>query len=138
MCLFLILQFSSSYSIFCKLLITIVFTIIALGNTFFGVLNTITLKFLGEISYSTYLLHCIILFVIGYYVIGLENLKYYSKIEYLIKEIGELHHYKLLESLGEEITNKIKKEFDVKKILIKINKKNILPNTDFVGVILER
>ena len=62
----------------------------------------------------------------------------YSKIEYLIKEIGELHHYKLLESLGEEITNKIKKEFDVKKILIKINKKNILPNTDFVGVILER
>jgi peptidoglycan/LPS O-acetylase OafA/YrhL len=84
LCLFLILQFSSSYSIFCKLLITIVFTIIALGNTFFGVLNTITLKFLGEISYSTYLLHCIILFVIGYYVIGLENLKYYSKIEYCL------------------------------------------------------
>lgn len=62
----------------------------------------------------------------------------YSKIEHLIKEIGSLHKFKLLESLGEEIANKINKQFNVKKILLKINKKNILPDTDFVGVILER
>ena len=62
----------------------------------------------------------------------------YSKIESLIKEIGDLHQFKLLESLGEEIANKILNEFDVRKILLKISKKDILPDTDFVGVILER
>ena len=62
----------------------------------------------------------------------------YSEIERLIKKIGDLRCYKLLESLGEEISTEIKKKFNVKKILLKINKKNILPDTDFVGVILER
>ena len=62
----------------------------------------------------------------------------YAEIEHLIKKIGELHHYKLLESLGEEISTEIKKKFNVRKILLKISKKNILPDTDFVGVILER
>ena len=62
----------------------------------------------------------------------------YAEIEQLIKNIGDLHDYKLLESLGEEITTEIKKKFNVKKILLKINKKKILPDTDFVGVILER
>ena len=62
----------------------------------------------------------------------------YAEIENLIKEIGQSHNYKLLESLGEEITNDIKKKFNVKKILIKIKKKNNLPDTDFVGIILER
>jgi len=84
LCLLLIVQFNSSYSIICKLLITIVFTIIALGNTLFGILKNTTLKFLGEISYSTYLLHCIILFVTGYYIIGMENLQRFSKIEYCL------------------------------------------------------
>ncbi|WP_452599004.1 acyltransferase family protein [Pontimicrobium sp. MEBiC01747] len=83
-CFFLIIQFSSSYSIICKLLITIVFTIIALGNNLFGILKNTTLKFLGEISYSTYLLHCIILFVIGYYIIGLEKMKSFSENEYCL------------------------------------------------------
>ena len=62
----------------------------------------------------------------------------YAEIEHLIKNIGDIHHYKLLESLGEKITTEIKKKFNVKKILLKINKKKILPDTDFVGVILER
>jgi len=62
----------------------------------------------------------------------------YAEIEHLIKNIGDLHHYKLLESLGEEIATEIKKKFNVNKILLKINKKKILPDTDFVGVILER
>jgi len=62
----------------------------------------------------------------------------YSIIENLIKEIGAIYHFKLLESLGEKIADKIKKEFNVKRILLKISKENILPNTDYVGVILER
>ena len=62
----------------------------------------------------------------------------YAEIEHLIKKIGDLHHYKLLESLGEEIATEIKKKFNVRKILLKINKEKILPDTNFVGVILER
>jgi dihydroneopterin aldolase len=62
----------------------------------------------------------------------------YAEIEHLIKKIGCTHQYKLLESLGEEISTEIKKKFNVKRILLKIKKKNILLDTDFVGVILER
>ena len=62
----------------------------------------------------------------------------YAEIEHLIKKVGGSHHYKLLESLGEEISTEIKTKFNVKKILLKISKKNILPNTDSVGVVLER
>ncbi len=84
LCLILIVQFQNSYSILCKLIISIAFTIIALGNNIFGILKNVTFKFLGEISYSTYLLHCIILFVIGYYVIGMETIRSFSESEYCL------------------------------------------------------
>ncbi len=84
LCLILIVQFQNSYSILCKLIISIAFTIIALGNNIFGILKNVTFKFLGEISYSTYLLHCIILFVIGYYVIGMETMRSFSESEYCL------------------------------------------------------
>ena len=81
-CLFFIFQFDSSSNVVCKLLITIFFTIIALGNSLFGVLGNKTLKFLGEISYSTYLLHGIVIFVTIYYGVGLEEAKQLSPIEF--------------------------------------------------------
>lgn len=61
-----------------------IFTCIALGNTVFGILKLSVLKFLGEISYSTYLLHGIVLFVILYLMIGLENLTKYTNTEYCL------------------------------------------------------
>lgn len=61
-----------------------IFTMIALGNTIFGVLKSQVLKFLGEISYSTYLLHGIILFLVLYLVIGLENIKKYTDSQYCL------------------------------------------------------
>lgn len=67
-----------------KVFITIVFTYIALGNSLFGLLKSPTLKLLGDISYSTYLLHGIILFAVFYLGIGLEKTKQYSASEFCI------------------------------------------------------
>lgn len=79
-----IFQFHSSNSYLCKFFITISFTLIALGNDLFGLLKNTTFKLLGEISYSTYLLHGIIIFVTINYIYGLEETILLSKIEYCL------------------------------------------------------
>ncbi len=81
-CLFLIGKYTNVSSLFCLLLITIIFTAIALGNTLFGILSNATLRFLGDICYSTYLLHGIILFTVYYWGFGLENVKNLSSPAY--------------------------------------------------------
>ncbi len=80
----LIFQFHSSSNHLCKLFITISFTIIALGNNIFGLLKSNTLKLLGEISYSTYLLHGVIIFLTINYVYGLQDTKSLSQTEYCV------------------------------------------------------
>jgi peptidoglycan/LPS O-acetylase OafA/YrhL len=54
-------------------LLTIAFTIIAAGNSVFGVLTWSVSRFLGEFTYSIYLLHGLVLFWIFYFVIGLKR-----------------------------------------------------------------
>jgi len=83
-CLSLIPQFETSGAVLCKILIATVFTLIALGNSLFGVLKNSTLKFLGEMAYSTYLLHGMVLFSIFYFGIGIEKLKTYTAEEFCI------------------------------------------------------
>lgn len=64
------------------LISSMVFLFIARGNSFFGLFsNTLSRKF-GQITYSLYLIHGIILFVIFYGIIGLENAKKLTQIEY--------------------------------------------------------
>ncbi|MCX6147513.1 MAG: acyltransferase [Candidatus Kapabacteria bacterium] len=83
MSLALILFFRTSENIICKFLIIIVFNLIALGNNLFGILKSSILKFLGEICYSTYLIHGIVfLFVIIYFGFGFEKAKNLSTTEY--------------------------------------------------------
>ncbi len=83
-CLFLITQIKTSNYIVCETLISIVFTSIALGNNLFGILKNSTLKFLGEICYSTYLLHGIVLFTVLYFGFGFEKVKYFTETEYCV------------------------------------------------------
>ncbi|MEM5567051.1 acyltransferase [Psychroserpens sp. AS72] len=80
----LVFQFYSSNNYICKLFIIISFTLIALGNTFFGLLKNTTLKLLGEISYSTYLIHGVLLFVTVHYIYGLEQTKLLSQTDYCL------------------------------------------------------
>ncbi|MBP6456634.1 MAG: acyltransferase [Chitinophagaceae bacterium] len=84
LCLALILLFNTSNNYLCKLLIIIVFNLIAMGNNFFGVLKSSTLKFLGEISYSTYLIHGIIIFIVMYFYYNLEVAKNLSPTQFCI------------------------------------------------------
>jgi peptidoglycan/LPS O-acetylase OafA/YrhL len=57
---------------------------VALGNDMFGLLKNGTLKLLGEICYSTYLLHGIILFTILHFVLGQDHVKQFSPNKYCL------------------------------------------------------
>ncbi|WP_281632035.1 acyltransferase family protein [Flavobacterium luteolum] len=61
---------------------TIVFIIIASGNSFFGLLSSTFSRKFGQITYSIYLLHGILLFVIFYFVIGFEQAKDLTELEF--------------------------------------------------------
>lgn len=80
----LILFFKNPNNLICKTLILIIFNLIALGNNIFGILKSSILKFLGEISYSTYLIHGIIIFFVMYFSIGFENAANMSPIKFWI------------------------------------------------------
>jgi 7,8-dihydroneopterin aldolase/epimerase/oxygenase len=62
----------------------------------------------------------------------------YALVESEIKRIALKHNHHLLEDFGEDIISQLKEKFRFKKIILKISKQKILPDTDFVGVILER
>lgn len=62
----------------------------------------------------------------------------YAEIEKIISHITSTNKFKLLESLGEIIIKKIKEEYLIQEIELKISKNKILDSTDFVGVILKR
>lgn len=80
--LFAIVQFPTADDHFCKLFIAIAFILIAYGHNLFGILHHKSVKFLGEVCYSTYLVHGLILFVTFYFGIGIEKAKYLSPTEY--------------------------------------------------------
>lgn len=76
--------FKTSDNYICKLLIIITFNIIALGNNCFGILKSSTLKFLGDISYSTYLIHGIIIFTVMNFYFGLEKASNLSPLKFCL------------------------------------------------------
>jgi len=83
-CLYLITLFPSADKIFCKLSLITLFTLVALGNSVFGILKNNVIKFLGEMAYSTYLLHGIVLFSLIELGFGMEKVKTFSPTEYVL------------------------------------------------------
>lgn len=61
---------------------SIVFLIIATGNNFFGILSSAFSRKFGQITYSLYLLHGILLFIIFYFIIGFERAKLLTDTEF--------------------------------------------------------
>lgn len=76
--LVIVFTIGNGHSLYTRICLTLIFTLIALGNTIFGLLTSNSMKFLGEICYSTYLLHGIIAFIVMYYLLGFEVVKQYS------------------------------------------------------------
>jgi len=62
--IFALFYFNTSYSILSFILLGIFFSLLVLGNTLFGILSNKFSIFLGEISYSIYLIHGIILYIL--------------------------------------------------------------------------
>jgi peptidoglycan/LPS O-acetylase OafA/YrhL len=83
-CLALLLLFDTSDNLLCKLLLIIIFNLIALGNSLFGILKSTSLKLLGEISYSTYLLHGMLIFSTMYFGFGFESAAKLSETQFCL------------------------------------------------------
>jgi peptidoglycan/LPS O-acetylase OafA/YrhL len=61
---------------------TIAFCLVAGGNSIFGVLKYRVSRALGEMAYSMYLMHGILLFVAFHFLIGLPAAKELSPVQY--------------------------------------------------------
>lgn len=79
---YFILTQSSSESPVSLMLSLIIFVLFTSGNSLFGILKNSVLKFLGEIAFSIYLLHTILLFNVFYFGFSFESVKKMSAIEY--------------------------------------------------------
>lgn len=62
--------YPTAYSYTPLFLLSTAFTIIACGNTLFGLLTSKVSRVLGEISYSIYLLHGLTLFLVFHFILG--------------------------------------------------------------------
>jgi peptidoglycan/LPS O-acetylase OafA/YrhL len=78
------LSMGQGYSVVQMLVLGVSFVIIALGNDVFGVLKSSGLKVLGEVSYSIYLTHGLILYVL------------FSVVDVFPIEEGDVFHYVIL------------------------------------------
>lgn len=65
-----------------SILLFAIFLLIVIGNTLFGLLTTKFSRFLGQISYSIYLLHPILLFITFKFIVPYEFAKKMSPLEY--------------------------------------------------------
>jgi peptidoglycan/LPS O-acetylase OafA/YrhL len=85
---FVVFGFRSAYSQVPLVLLSLAFAIIACGNNLFGLLTNSISRTLGEISYSIYLLHSIVLFVTFKFIVGLENAASLSSVEHWLVIAG--------------------------------------------------
>ena len=67
--------FYSAYSIAPLLILTIFFSLIAGGNSLFGILTSLISRTMGDLAYSIYLLHGLLLFVFFKFLIGFSVAK---------------------------------------------------------------
>lgn len=114
--------FPYHYHIYLRIIfITIIFTAITLGNSFFGILRLSFIKLLGEISYSTYLIHGIFIYITFHFILGFEVVKqlsvvYYWGVIFIITPIVVLFSYLGYTFIEKPMINYSKKHF--------INKRN--------------
>lgn len=123
-CLFFIGKFDSSHKLVCIILLSLVFTLIALGNDIFGLLKSKSLQLLGEICYSTYLLHGIILFTLFHFVLKEGNVKQYSSLQYclvifLITPLVVVISYVAFKYIEEPFMKKAKMHFSKANLPVK-------------------
>lgn len=80
--------FPSAYELVPFLLLSVAFIFIACGNSLFGALTSPTSRALGEVAYSIYLLHGIVLFVTFTLILGVSESKALSPIAHWLVILG--------------------------------------------------
>ncbi len=80
--------FAGAYTPGAFVLLSVAFVVVACGNTLFGLLDLKPAKVLGELSYSIYLLHGLVLFVVLGLVLGPERVATFSALEYWLVVVG--------------------------------------------------
>lgn len=80
----LIYFFNNGKDVFPLALSTLIFIIIASGNSFFNILSNSFSRLLGQITYSLYLFHGIVLFIVFKFVIGYNQVAQFSDNKYWI------------------------------------------------------
>ena len=68
----------------------------------------------------------------------LKSIVNYEKVIKTIKKITAKKHYPLLETLAEKIFSKLFENLRIKKILLRIEKLDVIKNTSSVGVEIEK
>jgi len=109
------------------LMMTFVFSAIASGNDLFGILTHSLSRTFGQISYSIYLLHGIVLFITFNWILGFEKTGHLSPLEYWgiitlcgmgVVVVSSLT-YRLVErpamNVAPVVTEKLKRQFGHKK-----------------------
>ena len=69
---------------------------------------------------------------------NLEDTIDYGAVIELIKSLAETNNDTLLESFGEKIASKIFQDYPAQSLTLKISKKKIIADADFVGIIINR
>ena len=69
---------------------------------------------------------------------NLEDTIDYGAVIELIKSLAETNNDTLLESFGEKIAYKILQDYPAQSLTLKISKKKIIADADFVGIIINR
>ena len=68
----------------------------------------------------------------------LKSIVNYEKVIKIIEKVTKKKHFLLLESLAEEIFSKLFENYKIKKILIRVEKLDIIKNTSSVGIEIEK
>ena len=68
----------------------------------------------------------------------LKSIVNYEQVINIIKKITSKKHFPLLETLAEQIFSKLFENFRIKKILLRIEKLDVIKNTSSVGVEIEK
>lgn len=80
--------FPSAYKFYPLLFLALAFSLIACGNNLFGILESAASRILGEMAYSIYLLHGLILFITFNFILGIQESKSLSPFIYWLTVVS--------------------------------------------------
>lgn len=103
----------TAYTPLAAVLLAVAFAFVSGGNTLFGLLSSPTSRLLGEVTYSMYLIHGLVLTVVFRFAVGLEQAAQWSVLHHWLVIVGlsvplvllSYAGFRLVEMPGQRLTN---------------------------------